>query len=147
MQLQNLKRRNNRIMKAKRVGRGYGSGRGGHTCGRGQKGQKSRSGGKVKIGFEGGNVPLYRRLPKFRGFRNPTRVAYEAINFSDLEKNYKDGETVSPVTLKEKGLLKKGTTKVKILGKGKLTKKLAFKGVSFSENAKAVVEKLSGKVK
>lgn len=147
MQLHALKPRNNRKKGSKRVGRGYGSGKGGHTCGRGMKGQKSRSGYKKKPGFEGGNVPLFRRLPKYRGFNNPTRVEYEPVNLSDLETHYKDGEEVSLKTLREKGLIKKRANNVKILGKGKLSKKLVFSGVVFSSKARELIEKLGGKVK
>ena len=110
------------------------------------KGQKSRSGGKRKVGFEGGNVPLFRRLPKFRGFRNPTRVEYQPINFADLEKHFKSGDTISLVTLKEKGMVLKRTSDVKILGKGTLKKKFTFKGVSISNAAKDQIEKVGGKI-
>ncbi|MFH1547190.1 MAG: 50S ribosomal protein L15 [bacterium] len=145
MKLNEIPQRKNRIMKAKRIGRGYGSGKGGHTVGKGQKGQKSRSGGKTKLGFEGGKVPLFRKLPKFRGFRNPTRVEYQVINFADLEKNFKIGEEVSVKILREKGMIRKKTKDVKILGKGKLTKKLKFKDVKISAKANIEVEKLNKK--
>jgi large subunit ribosomal protein L15 len=145
MKLNELPKRNNRKNKAKRVGRGYGSGKGGHTVGRGQKGQKSRSGGKTKVGFEGGNVPLYRRLPKFRGFRNPTKIEYQVINFADLEKNFKTGEEVSIKSLREKGMIRKKNQKVKILGKGTLTKSLKFKDVKISGKASKELKKLDKK--
>ncbi|MBN2100872.1 50S ribosomal protein L15 [Candidatus Dojkabacteria bacterium] len=135
MELHALKKRKNRTMPSKRVGRGYGSGKGGHTCSFGQKGQKTRAGYSKKVGFEGGNVPLYRRIPKFRGFRNVTRVEYEPVNLSTLEQNYKAGETVSLKTLRDKGLIKKRTKNVKILAKGDLKKSLKFKDVEFSEAA------------
>lgn len=144
MELHNLKRRKNRIKKSKRVGRGYGSGKGGHTVGRGIKGQKSRSGAKSMLGFEGGNVPLYKRLPKFRGFRNINRVEYAPVNFADLEKNFKAGELVSPKTLKEKGLVKKRARLVKILSKGELTKKLEYSDVKFSKSAAEKIAELGG---
>lgn len=147
MQLHNLIERKNRTRRSKRVGRGYGSGKGGHTSTRGQKGQKSRAGYKSKMGFEGGNVPLYRRLPKFRGFNNPSRVSYEPVNFSDIEKNYKDGDTVSLSTLREKGMIKKLSKNVKILAKGELSKKVKFSGVLFSKKALETAEKLGCQVK
>lgn len=132
-------------MKSKRVGRGYGSGKGGHTVGSGTKGQKSRSGYKGKVGFEGGNVPLYRRLPKFRGFRNPTSVKYEVINFSDLETHFENGDVVSMKTLKDKGLIKKRAAHIKILAKGTLSKKLKFEGVVMSEAALSATRQLTSK--
>ena len=121
--------------KKKRVGRGYGSGRGGHTVGRGTKGQKSRS--KVRLGFEGGQLPLSRRLPKKGGFRSP--YGKPAIfNLSDLAP-FKEGETITPQKFLEKGILKEIPRKgVKILGRGK-GRKLDFEGVSLSASAKKKV--------
>ena len=140
MDLHQLPKRNNRKKSGKRVGRGYGGGKGGHTTGSGQKGQKSRTGGGKPVGFEGGNVPLYRRLPKFRGFTNPTRVEYQPINFAELSKHFKSGETVSMETLRKKGMVRKNTRRVKILGKGELTKELKFSGVEISNQAREVVD-------
>ena len=142
MRLHDIKLRKTRMFKSKRIGRGYGSGKGGHTVGRGTKGQKSRSGSKSMLSFEGGNVPMHRRLPKFRGFRNINRVSYDAVNFSDLEKNYKADSLVDMVSLKKKGLIKKRSKYAKILGKGKLTKKLKFSGVSVSKQSMEVLKKL-----
>lgn len=147
MELHSLKKRKNRKKKAKRVGRGYGSGRGGHTIGKGMKGQKSRSGAGAMIGFEGGNVPLYRRLPKFRGFRNVNRKEYAPVNFVDLERHFEDGDVVDIHTLKDEGLVKKRAKAVKILGKGELIKKLIFKGVAVSKSARKRIEELGGEVK
>lgn len=132
MNLNNLLKRQSEKRRAKRVGRGYGSGKGGHTVGRGSKGQKARAGTSSLHGFEGGNVPLLRRLPKFRGFKNFNAIKYEPVNLIDLEKNFKDGETVTLESLKEKGLIKHNTKHVKILGKGELKKKLVFSGVNIS---------------
>lgn len=127
--------------KKKRVGRGDGSNWGG-TAGKGHKGQLARSGGKVKRGFEGGQTPLHRRLPKF-GFKNTDfKNDYVIINLHQLDKL--DGE-VSPTTLVEKGYLKK-TEKLKVLAKGKLSKALTVKAHKFSESAKAEIEKAGGKV-
>lgn len=145
MRLNEIPKRKNRKNKAKRIGRGYGSGKGGHTVGKGQKGQKSRSGYNKGIGFEGGNVPLYRKLPKFRGFKNVSRTDYQVINFADLEKHFKSGEEVSLKSLWDKGLVRKKTKNVKILGKGTLTKKLKFKDVKISNKAKTEIEKLNKK--
>lgn len=147
MRLHQIPRRKSRKKPAKRVGRGYGSGKGGHTVGKGMKGQKSRSGGPKPVGFEGGNVPLYRRLPKFRGFRNPTRKEYQPINVAELEKHFKTGSVISLASLKDTGLVRKRSTRVKILAKGKLTKKYTIEGLSVSEAARKAIEKAGGQVK
>lgn len=125
-----------------RVGRGHGSGNG-KTAGRGQKGQKSRSGGKVRVGFEGGQMPLYRRLPK-RGFKNRNRLEIEAINLCALEVFDNDAE-VTVESLLEKGIIRDAKDGVKILGNGELTKKLNVKVNAYSESAKAKIEELGGK--
>lgn len=135
MDLNNLPKRANKPNKDKRIGRGFGSGKGGHTVGKGAKGQKTRTGARSMIGFESGNVPLFRRLPKFRGFKNPNRKEYSVVNFSDLERAFNDGDTVSIVTLQKKGIVKSGEKNVKILGKGELKKKLRFVGVKISDKA------------
>jgi large subunit ribosomal protein L15 len=128
----------------KRVGRGPGSGLG-KTSGRGENGQKSRSGYSRKAGFEGGQLPLYRRLPK-RGFTNARfKVEFATINLSDLNK-FEDGAVVTPELLKEMGLLKNQLDGVKVLGNGTLEKKLTVKAHRFSESAKEAIEKLGGKV-
>lgn len=145
MELNEIPKRNNRRTKAKRVGRGYGSGKGGHTVGKGQKGQKSRTGYGKKVWFEGGNVPLYKRLPKFRGFKRPNRVEYQVLNFADLEKHFKGGEEVSLKSLQEKGLIRKKNDHVKILGKGKLSKNLKYKDVKISNKAQVEIDKLNKK--
>ena len=127
----------------KRVGRGPGSGLG-KTSGRGQKGQNARSGGGVRPGFEGGQLPLFRRLPK-RGFSNAKfKTVYAVINLSDLNK-FEDGAIVTPEILKEMGILKNQLNGVKILGNGKLEKKLTVKAHKFSESAKESIEKMGGK--
>ena len=127
----------------KRVGRGTGSGLG-KTSGRGENGQKSRSGYSRKAGFEGGQLPLYRRLPK-RGFSNALfKKEYAVINLSDLNK-FEDGATVTPEILKEMGILKNQLSGVKVLGNGKLEKKLNVKAHRFSSVAKEQIEKLGGK--
>ena len=127
----------------KRVGRGVGSGLG-KTSGRGEKGQKARSGYSHKPGFEGGQLPLYRRLPK-RGFSNAMfKTKYAVINLSDLNKFEKDA-VVTPELLKEMGLIKNQLDGIKVLGNGTLEKKLVVKAHKFSDVAKEQIEKLGGK--
>jgi len=126
----------------KRVGRGIASGLG-KTCGKGHKGQKSRSGDRrLPSWFEGGQTPLHKRIPK-RGFKNPTRVEYEVVNVKTLEKLFSDGDEVSPEVLVEKGLVSKGSL-VKVLGDGELTKRLKVRAHAFSESAKDKIERAGG---
>ena len=127
---------------AKRVGRGIGSGTG-KTSGKGHKGQKARSGGGVRPGFEGGQMPLYRRLPK-RGFTNIFAKQYVTINVSDLEK-FENGTEVTAELLKETGVVSKVLDGIKILGRGELTKKLDVKVAKYSASAKDKIEKAGGK--
>ncbi len=126
----------------KRVGRGPGSGLG-KTSGRGQKGQNARSGGGVRPGFEGGQTPLARRLPK-RGFTNINRKEYAVVNGEDLNR-FEDGTVVTPALLKEVGLVRKELNGVKILGNGELTKKLNVTAAKFSKSAVEAIEKAGGK--
>ena len=128
--------------KAYRKGRGNGSGNG-KTAGRGQKGQWARSGGGVRVGFEGGQMPLARRLPK-RGFHNIFAKPLEAVNVSVLEK-FEDGAVVNAQALLEKGVLSKCEYGVKILGNGSLTKKLTVQASAFSASAKEKIEAAGGK--
>ncbi len=125
-----------------RKGRGSGSGNG-KTAGRGQKGQKARSGGHSAPGFEGGQMPLYRRLPK-RGFHNRNTKEIVAIDLDYLER-FDNGAEVSVDSLKESGIVKNPRDGVKILGSGKLTKKLTVKANAFSASAKEKIEALGGK--
>jgi large subunit ribosomal protein L15 len=127
----------------KRVGRGPGSGNG-KTAGKGHKGQKSRSGYSHRFGFEGGQMPLVRRLPK-RGFTNIYRVEFQVVNLRDLERVFADGDTVSPEILVEKGLARGGKRLVKVLGDGKLQKKLIVKVHKFSASARAGIENAGGR--
>lgn len=127
--------------KAYRKGRGAGSGNG-KTAGRGHKGQWARSGGGVRIGFEGGQMPLARRLPK-RGFHNIFAKRLEAINVSALNK-FEDGAVVNVCDLLEKGIISKCEYGVKILGNGELTKKLTVRASAFSASAKEKIEKAGG---
>ena len=124
------------------VGRGPGSGHG-KTSGRGEKGQKARSGGGVSAWFEGGQTPLYKRLPR-RGFSNKKfETKYAIVNVSDLNR-FKDGETVTPELLKESGLVKKELNGIKILGNGKLEKKLTVKAAIFTNSAITKIEEMGG---
>ena len=125
-----------------RVGRGIGSGNG-KTSGRGQKGQKARSGGGVRPGFEGGQNPLFRRIPK-RGFNNVNRKEYAVVNLTDLNK-FEDGTVVSPDLLVETKVIKKELSGVKVLANGKLEKKLTVKAARFTKGAKEQIEALGGK--
>ena len=128
--------------KAYRKGRGAGSGNG-KTAGRGHKGQWARSGGGVRVGFEGGQMPLARRLPK-RGFHNIFAKPLEAVNVSALEK-FEDGAVVNAQALLEKGVLSKCEYGVKILGNGSLTKKLTVQASAFSASAKEKIDAAGGK--
>ena len=126
----------------KRVGRGVGSGNG-KTSGKGHKGQNARSGGGVRPGFEGGQMPLYRRLPK-RGFKNIFAKQYVTINVEDLER-FENGTEVTQELLKETGVISKVLDGVKVLGRGELSKNLTVKVAKFSESAKEKIEKAGGK--
>ena len=141
MKLNELKNVEGAKAKGMKVGRGLGSGKG-KNCGTGNKGQKSRSGGLKAPGFEGGQTPLYRRLPKF-GFTNGSHKEYAIVNVSSLNK-FKEGTVVTPTLLVEEGLVKKEFDGVKILGNGELTVKLTVKATKFSKSAKEAIEKVGG---
>jgi large subunit ribosomal protein L15 len=126
----------------KRIGRGQGSGTG-KTAGKGHKGQKARSGGNTNTGFEGGQMPMYRRLPK-RGFTNPFKVTYLAVNLRDLEKV--TGLDVNGETLKAAGILKAVGDPYKVLGHGDITRAFVIKGAQVSASAKAKIEAAGGRV-
>ena len=143
MKLHELQPNEGSVQTRKRVGRGAGSGLG-KTSGKGHKGQNARTGGGVRLGFEGGQLPLFRRLSK-RGFNNYIfRTNYATINVSDLE-GFEDGTEVTVELLLDTGLVKKELDGVKVLGSGELTKKLVVKANAFSETAKAKIEKNGGK--
>ena len=127
---------------AKRKGRGAGTGNG-KTAGRGHKGQNARSGGGVRPGFEGGQMPIYRRLPK-RGFKNRFAKVYAIVNVSDLNR-FNDGDVIDVATLLECGLVGKELDGLKILGNGELTKKVTVKAKIFSASAKEKIEAVGGK--
>ena len=124
-----------------RRGRGHGSGNG-KTAGKGHKGQKARS-GAPRIGFEGGQMPLYRRIPK-RGFTNINSKEIVIVNIQTLENKFEEGDTISVKTLIESGIVKNPRDGVKILGKGKLTKKLNVRANAFSASAKEKIDSLGG---
>ena len=127
----------------KRKGRGAGSGNG-KTAGRGHKGQKARSGGGVRIGFEGGQMPLARRIPK-RGFNNIFATEYATVKVSDLEAKFEAGAVVDTKALVEAGLIKKSLDGVKVLGNGELTKALTVQLAAYTATAKEKIEKAGGK--
>jgi len=129
--------------KRKRIGRGDGSGHG-TTSGRGTKGQLARSGGKTRIGFEGGQMPLQRRIPHLRGFKNNRKKVFNIINAGSLE-IFKDGSTVDIEGFSKKGLIMDKGLPVKVLGDGDLTKKLTVKANRFSSSAVKKIEKAGGK--
>ena len=127
---------------SKRVGRGIGSGLG-KTAGKGHKGQKARSGGSIRRGFEGGQTPLYRRIPK-RGFKNHFATEYAIVNVSDLER-FENDTVVDAKLLMEEGLIKKELDGLKVLGNGKLEVALTVKAKKFSKSAIAAIEAAGGK--
>lgn len=144
MKLHDLRYSEGAVKASKRVGRGSSSGTG-KTSGRGEKGQNARSGGGVRPGFEGGQLPLYRRLPK-RGFNNTNfSIRYAVINVSDLNR-FDDNTVISPELLKQTGLVKNQLDGIKVLGNGSLDKKLTVKANKFSKTAKEIIEAAGGKV-
>ena len=143
MQLNNLKSAPSANKNTNRRGRGKGSGNG-KTGGRGHKGQNARSGGGVRPGFEGGQIPLYRRLPK-RGFTNDVfKKLYAIVNVETLDQ-FNDGDVVSLEKLMEDGIVKKGLNGLKVLGRGEITKKLTVQATIFSASAKEKIEAAGGK--
>ena len=142
MKLNDMKANKGARFTSNRVGRGQGSGNG-KTSGKGQKGQNSRSGGGVAIGFEGGQTPFFKRMPK-RGFTNFTRREYAVVNLKDLNR-FEDGAEVTSEALVEKGIVKSDFDGIKVLGNGSVTKKLNVKVAAFSESAKQKIEAAGGK--
>ena len=127
---------------SKRLGRGMGSGKG-KTCGRGHKGQKARAGGYHKVGFEGGQMPIQRRIPK-SGFRSRQALTREELFLSDLNKL--EGDTVDLVSLKASGLIRANTKEVKIIASGEITKAVIVRGIAISAGARKAIEAAQGKV-
>ncbi|HAC79460.1 MAG: 50S ribosomal protein L15 [Candidatus Binatia bacterium] len=143
MDLSNLRPSAGSSKNRKRVGRGQGSGLG-KTAGRGHKGSKSRAGGSTKVGYEGGQMPLHRRLPK-RGFYNPFRTEYEVVNLSGLTA-FEAGSVVDPAALRAAGLVRNTNMPVKILAKGSIDRKLTVKAQGFSGAARKAIEAQGGEV-
>jgi len=141
MELNNLKPKKGSRHARKRVGRGQGSGHG-KMSSRGEKGQKSRSGYSRMLGFEGGQMPLHRRVPK-RGFTNIFRVEYSVVNVADLEKAFEAGATVDVEALRKAGLIR-GRKRVKVLGNGDIKKKITVHADKFSDSAKSKIEAAGG---
>jgi len=142
MKLHELKPPEGSKSERRRVGRGLGSGRG-KTSGKGHKGQKARSGGGVPPYFEGGQLPLVRRLPYRRGFNNPFRVEYEVVNLDQLEA-LTDLTTVTADALRDKGLIRRDKKPLKVLGRGAVTRKLTVRANAFSKTAQEAIEKAGG---
>lgn len=142
MKLHELKPSEGSRRERNRVGRGIGSGNG-KTSGRGHKGQNARSGGGVRPGFEGGQNPLHKRLPK-RGFTNPNRKEYAIVNLEQLNR-FEDGTEVTPELLLETGVVSKLRDGIKVLGEGKLESKVTVKAHKFSSSAKEAIEAAGGK--
>lgn len=142
MQLHNLKPAPGSRKKRLIVGRGEGSTMG-QTAGRGQKGQSSRAGDTIMNGFEGGQTPLFRRIPK-RGFNHPSKINYEAINIIVLESRFKAGDSVNGETLFKKGIIKNAAVPIKILGVGKLNKSLKVTANKFSKSAEKAIKDVGG---
>lgn len=144
MDLQNLKSNKGATKRRKRVGRGNGSGLGTYS-GRGMNGQNARSGGKRRPGFEGGRTSFIKKMPKFRGFKNPNSQSFQVVNVKHLEV-FEENSTVDAKSLFEKGLISKLKQPVKILGEGELTKKLTVKANKISKSAEEKIKKAKGNV-
>lgn len=143
MKLHELQPAAGSVKDVKRIGRGHGSGQG-KTAGKGHKGQKARSGGSIRPGFEGGQMPLQRRMPK-RGFNNIFAKEYATVNVSALEERFNSGDEVTADTLIASGAIKDAKDGIKILGNGELTKSLTVKAVKFTASAQEKIEKAGGK--
>lgn len=144
MKLHELKPKPGSRKKSIRVGRGDGSHRGTYS-GRGGKGQTARTGGVRRPGFEGGQTPLVRRMPKLGGFKNPNRIDYAVVNIGDLGSVFKEGDTVDGALLKEKGLVRSSKA-IKVLGEGEIKIALTLKGLKVSASAKEKIEAAKGKI-
>jgi large subunit ribosomal protein L15 len=143
MRIEDLRPAKGSVHRRKRVGRGYGSGHGGHESGRGTKGQNSRSGGGVRLGFEGGQTPIWMRFPK-RGFKNPSRIEYACVNVDTLDARFEDGSVVGLDELREQRIVKRRVGRLKVLGRGDLTKKLTVRADRFTAEARRKIEEAGG---
>lgn len=146
MRIEDLRPTKGSVHRRKRVGRGYGSGRGGHASGRGTKGQNSRSGGGTRLGYEGGQTPVWMRFPK-RGFNNYGRINYLCVNVDTLEERFPAKSKVTIERLQELRIIKGRTSKLKVLGRGELTKPLTVYAHRFTQTAQKKIEEAGGKVK
>jgi large subunit ribosomal protein L15 len=144
LNLEDLRPTKGSMKKTRRVGRGPGSTKG-KTAGKGHKGQKSRSGAKARAGFEGGQTPIYRRVPK-KGFNNVNKKTFTVINLDVLEERYNSDEEVTVSGLLERGIIQKELDGVKLLGDGKISKKLTVKVHAFSKSAKEKIEAAGGQI-
>lgn len=144
MKLNELHPTKGSVHSKKRVGRGYGSGHGGHESGRGNGGQNSRSGGGTRPGYEGGQTPIWMRFPK-RGFRNYTRIDYACVNVDTLAERFEANEEVTLEALKDKRLIKGRQTKLKIMGRGEIDKPLTVRAHRFTGEAQRKIEGAGGK--
>ncbi len=144
MRLNDLRPTVGSVHRRKRVGRGYSSGHGGHESGRGTKGQNSRKGGGVRLGFEGGQTPVWMRFPK-RGFHNYTRVEYACVNLDTLEHAFPENSEVTLQKLREMRVIKGKVNYLKVLGRGELTKPLNVHAHRFTRTAKQKIEQAGGK--
>lgn len=144
MRLEDLRPTKGSVHRRKRVGRGYSSGHGGHESGRGTKGQNSRSGGGVRLGFEGGQTPVWMRFPK-RGFRNYTRVEYACVNLDTLERTFPENSEITLEVLRARRIVKGRIKRLKILGRGELTKPLIVRAHRFTFTARRKIEQAGGK--
>ena len=143
MKLHELQPAHGSVKDVKRIGRGHGSGQG-KTAGKGHKGQKARSGGSIRPGFEGGQMPLQRRIPK-RGFNNIFAKEYATVNVSELDKRFDSGAVVDAESLIASGAIKDAKDGIKILGNGEISKSLTVKAVKFTAAAQEKIEKAGGK--
>jgi large subunit ribosomal protein L15 len=144
LKLSSLRPYKGATQRRKVVGRGVGSGHGTYS-GKGAKGQKARSGGKIPVGFEGGNMPLHRQLPKKRGFKSRAPKA-QPVNLKDISEKFESGATINPKVLVNKGLIKSAMDPVKLLGAGATNKSFTFEKIQVSGKAKEMIEKAGGKV-
>lgn len=144
MRLEDLRPTAGSTHRKKRVGRGCGSGHGGHTVGRGMKGQNSRSGGGTRLGYEGGQTPIWMRVPK-RGFHNFARIVYECVNVDTLEERFSANDVVTPETLTALRLVNKRDIPVKVLGRGEISKPLTVRAHRFGVEAKRKIEAAGGR--
>lgn len=145
IKLHSLPKIRGKYRRSKKVGRGYGTGVGGHTTGKGQKGQKSRAGGKIRPGFAGGQNPLYKSLPRYRGFK-PGKMKPRGVNLGSINSKYKSGEIVTLGSLRARGLIDSKAKSAKILSFGDIKQKVTVKNLPVSKSAEEKIKKAGGKI-